>query len=695
MDKPRYKAFISYSHQDESWARWLQASLEGYRVPKRLVGRAGPLGPVPERLRPVFRDREDLSSSSDLTAELKDVLAQSETLIVICSPASASSRWVNEEIRQFRKSGKDDRVFALIVDGDPSPEDGATGCFPQALLESGDGKTKEPLAADVRKYADGKHLSKLKIVAGVLGVRLDELRQRDAQRRLRRRLVYGLFASALMVAAAWLIYSEATTRAAAEVQLANTEDLLSFMLGDLDRLDPIAGLESFTYESLEQAFHADQLGFADMDSEALLSRAHEWREAGNELNWEGKTDEALEKHEQSRAAIIEIYRRDGKTPQVVFELGQAEFYVGEIYAQKGDPERARQHWSHYGALTRRLLNAEPKNPKYVMELAYTLLALGALEQVFPVPNTEKSLELLQAAIQYTQMALVLDPGNPEFESSLATSLEWQADGWLQTCSLGNALEGRLETVAIRRRMLEADKDDAKLHIDLAFTLSGLSGVQQQIGLNENAIDSLREAVDILTEVHRDEPENKFIEWESLYREARLARLLVATGDLDEAAEIVYPMVDRIKELNRRGELSDQVRIVEGELFNLDHARLLLAQGEIEKGEALLRNTTMRLTQMVQDFPEFRDCLLALAQASFQFWEHFGELPPISSGLLAPLFQDVADVQSCTDADGSARIAVMDGDLELAQRLTGYAVGKGYFEPRFINFCRRYGICELP
>jgi len=196
-------------------------------------------------------------------------------------------------------------------------------------------------------------------------------------------------------------------------------------------------------------------------------------------------------------------------------------------------------------------------------------------------------------------------------------------------------------------------------------------------------------------VHRDEPENEFIEWESLYREARLARLLVATGDLDEAAEIVYPMVDRIKELNRRGELNDQVRIVEGELFYLDQARLLLAQGEVEKGETLLRNTTMRLTQMVQDFPEFRDCLLALAQASFQFWEHFGEQPPMSSGLLAPLFLDVADVQSCTDADRSARIAVMDGDLEIARRLTDYAVGKGYFEPRFINFCRHYGICELP
>jgi hypothetical protein len=34
----RYWAFISYSHQDKSWGRWLHRALETYRVPQRLVG---------------------------------------------------------------------------------------------------------------------------------------------------------------------------------------------------------------------------------------------------------------------------------------------------------------------------------------------------------------------------------------------------------------------------------------------------------------------------------------------------------------------------------------------------------------------------------------------------------------------------------------------------------------------------------
>ena len=73
----KYKAFISYSHRDKQWGDWLHKALEGYRVPKRLVGSAGRDGAVPARLFPMFRDRDELSSSSDLNYEIKFALEQS------------------------------------------------------------------------------------------------------------------------------------------------------------------------------------------------------------------------------------------------------------------------------------------------------------------------------------------------------------------------------------------------------------------------------------------------------------------------------------------------------------------------------------------------------------------------------------------------------------------------------------------
>ena len=69
----QYWAFISYSHADGAWARWLHRALEGYRIPSRLVGRDSEFGPIPKKLFPVFRDRDELAGSSELGPELQKI----------------------------------------------------------------------------------------------------------------------------------------------------------------------------------------------------------------------------------------------------------------------------------------------------------------------------------------------------------------------------------------------------------------------------------------------------------------------------------------------------------------------------------------------------------------------------------------------------------------------------------------------
>ena len=115
----RYEAFLSYSHADREIAQWLHRALETYRLPKKIVGRATPQGPAPARLRRIFKDREELSASGNLGAAIETALAASDALIVICSRAAAASRWVNEEIRNYKRLYGDARVFAVITDGEP------------------------------------------------------------------------------------------------------------------------------------------------------------------------------------------------------------------------------------------------------------------------------------------------------------------------------------------------------------------------------------------------------------------------------------------------------------------------------------------------------------------------------------------------------------------------------------------------
>ncbi len=158
---PKYRAFLSYSHRDEKWATWLHKSLETYRPPKKLVGQVTARGPIPRRLAPIFRDREELSSATDLGEVISAALKDSACQIVICSPHAARSRWVNEEILAFKRLGREDRIFCLIVGGEPNasdiPDRINEECFPPALrFRLGpDGELSplrtEPIAADARE----------------------------------------------------------------------------------------------------------------------------------------------------------------------------------------------------------------------------------------------------------------------------------------------------------------------------------------------------------------------------------------------------------------------------------------------------------------------------------------------------------------------------------------------------------------
>lgn len=212
MSEKHYKAFISYSHQDEKFGQWLHKQLENYKIPKELQEDYPEL---PKKLFPLFRDREELSTSSDLGTEILKALHHSEYLIVICSPNSAKSQWVNQEIIDFKKIHGEKKVHAIIIDGEPHAKDNDKfdddlECFPEALkykVNEGGNLTNistEPIAGDLRKGKDGKELGKLKLIAGLLGVKFDELNKREEKRNKRKRLVWSLVSSFLLVVMAGL-----------------------------------------------------------------------------------------------------------------------------------------------------------------------------------------------------------------------------------------------------------------------------------------------------------------------------------------------------------------------------------------------------------------------------------------------------------------------------------------------------------
>jgi hypothetical protein len=244
MPRQRYRAFISYSHANRRWADWLFSRIESYRVPRVLVDteRGGAI--IPGRIRPLFKDRDELASAADRSSQVESALSASDALIVVCSPAARASQWVDQEIRYFKSLGRADRVFPIIVDGNEAT------AFPSALTQSVDaagnvtGDAPEPLAADIYPDRDGKQTAALKIIAGLLSVSFDELKRRDLAQQYRRLSVFTAAASGLIVVMSVLAWTAFVAEREAGLRSAQAEDLVEFMIVDLrTRLEPIGRLD--------------------------------------------------------------------------------------------------------------------------------------------------------------------------------------------------------------------------------------------------------------------------------------------------------------------------------------------------------------------------------------------------------------------------------------------------------------------
>lgn len=173
----KYFAFISYKREDEKWAKWLQNKLETYRFPSLL--RKEYDKQLPSNLRPIFRDKTDISKTGDLKLILHEELVNSKYLIVICSPRSARSEWVNQEILEFQKLGREENIIPFIIDGAPNSPDPTVQCYPPTISEN-------ILGISVKEV--GKEKAVIKVIAAMLGISFDILWNRHRERIFKQRL---------------------------------------------------------------------------------------------------------------------------------------------------------------------------------------------------------------------------------------------------------------------------------------------------------------------------------------------------------------------------------------------------------------------------------------------------------------------------------------------------------------------------
>lgn len=506
MNTPvRYRAFLSYSHRDKAWADWLHRSLETYRLPAKLVGRETPLGPIPARLAPVFRDRDELAAATDLSAEINAALAQSMFLVVVCSPAAAASRWVNEEIVAFKRLHGDARVRAIIVDGEPFSADPATECFPEALryrFDASGAMTREPaepIAADARAHGDGRKFAFSKLVAGLTGARLDELIRREQQRRNTRlaALAAGLAALVVLLSgltwdalrqrnSARLAQAEAQAqRAQAEFQRDEAQSLVEFMLTDLrQRLDAVGRLDVLEAVGTRLSDSYAKQDLSQLDADALGRRARVQLLLGEIDSTRGDLDAALAQYRQAAETTGELLRREPAQAQRIFDHAQSVFWVGQVAWQRGDSVVARENFTQYHDFARQLVAMDPANDDWQMELNYGLSNLGTL--AMDQADFATAEQHFREALEVARVLSGSQPEDAERMINTGTSLAWLANALVRQNKLPQARDLRLQEIALYEQWLARHASDASAQALLADARFRLAQVLLAMGLPNEA-----------------------------------------------------------------------------------------------------------------------------------------------------------------------------------------------------------------
>lgn len=589
-----YRAFISYSHADKVWADWLHKALETYRVPSRLVGTQTAAGVIQRRLNPIFRDRDELASAHDLGHKVNAALAESEALIVICSPHSAQSRWVNAEVLEFKRLGRAERIFCLIVDGEPDA-DGQPGreaekCFCPALgyaLDANGQPTTErtePIAADVRPGKDGKANAKLKVIAGLLDVGFDALKHREQHRKMQRMAVVTSLALVVMAVTITLAVFALISRHDAQRRQAQAEDILGFMLGDLrNKLATVGRLDLMVAVDDKATTYFDTLQPRDLDEHALEEQARSLTGIGQVRLDQGHAGKAMLAFRDAHTRSSELYRRQPGNGQRLFDLAQAQYWIGFVFWRQGRLDDAETWLGRYRDSALRLAAMDRTNFAWQREVAYGEVNLGTLdlargrdkqaERIFHAAYTlyqgwvsahphdtglrdeaaniasylgtlaMRDGRLAEARARFAEQVenisanRAAEPDNAQWQSEWPNARTFLVDAQAAIGEVAAARSGAGEAAALSEKLVKQDPTNMAWQLQLGKDYWWQARLDSR-ATPERAVAEARDAVRVLAVAHTAEPRNSLALHWLAKSTVLLGELAWRRGALDEATALL-------------------------------------------------------------------------------------------------------------------------------------------------------------
>lgn len=461
-------------------------------------------GDVAKRtLAPIFRDRAELPASSSLDRAVREALSASQALLVLCSPDARSSRWVNEEITLFRTMHPDRPVIAAILKGDPADS------FPPALLQTPDqGERQEPIAADFRPQQDGAKLARLKIVAGLSGIPLDRIIQRDAQRQVRRVMAVTAAALLLVIALGLMLLSIIEAKRETDAQRQKAEGLIEFMLTDLrGKLQGVGRLDILqSVNARALSYYASDRNLNALPPESLERRARALHAMGEDELRRGNEATAVSQFKEAYRTTSTLLAHRSDDPQRLYAHAQSEFWLGYVDFMHDRNDQALPRFKAYQSMAAKLVRLRPKEGRYWRELAF------AHGNICTIKVTDKkgmeAVATCERALTAMMKASDLDPANASLAADLANRHAWLADALLLQGAYAQALAQRRLQSGILKRLIDKDPMNAAYLQDWILARYSMSDLLNRTGDRKEALKMRADALRDVMRLVAQDPDNK-------------------------------------------------------------------------------------------------------------------------------------------------------------------------------------------
>lgn len=469
---------------------------------------------------------------------------------MICSPNAAASPWVAREVELFRALHPDRPILAALIAGEPDT------AFPAPLCVG-----VEPLAADFRPKRDGHRLALLKLVAGMAGVGLDELVQRDAQRRLRSvtavtvvsviaALTMGLLTAfavsssheaqrqkglaldalgearrqrAMALSARDEAQRQRTqavrardeaerqriaavlARSEAEDQRQEAEAMVEFMSTELR--GKLEGSEKLAVQSaVSQRAFGYYAGRSDrLSPSSAARRARVMTAVGQDFERRGDLVAALGAFDEAYRTTRRLKMSDPGNPQSIFEHAQNEFGVAQIAYRRQDWAKAKAGYERYAQLADSLVWLKPGSLEYRKEVAYAQGNLCAV--ALKMRDTRAALERCDRSLDaMREVASRMDDGRRAVASDMVNRHAWMADAYQRAGDLKRARVERDESAKIISAQLAERPGDRNIRADWVALQLAYASLAYAADDRAGALARLAEARQESDRLLREDPE---------------------------------------------------------------------------------------------------------------------------------------------------------------------------------------------